>query len=335
VTPVPEFHGIDRARFEAEIVPAARPALLRGLAADWPAVAAGRESVDAFAAWLRGRASDTAGEAWFAGPEIGGRFDFNEDLSGFNHERKLATIDQLLDLLLRQRGAAEPWGIYAGALPLARHVPGFAADNPMPLLDADRHMLTSLWLGNRTRTAAHWDLPQNLACVVLGRRSFMLFPPEQVANLHVGPLDFTLAGQPTSLADVWDPDLARFPRVAQALEAAQRAELEPGDALYLPSLWWHAVEGQDEVGAMVNYWWRDGPARMMTPLFSLLHALMTIHEMPAHEKAAWKAMFDHYVFHANGDPAAHLPESARGILGERSPELIAKLKAQLARALDA
>jgi hypothetical protein len=56
--------------------------------------------------------------------------------------------------------------------------------------------------------------------------------------------------------------------------------------------------------------------------------------MPAHEKAAWKAMFDHYVFQANGDPAAHLPESARGILGERSPELIARLKAQLAKALE-
>lgn len=333
MTPVPEFHGIDRARFEAEIVPAARPAILRGLAADWPAVRAGRESADAFAACLREQATDTPGEAWFGDPAIEGRFDFDAELSGFNHQRKLATIDQLLDLLLRQRGTSAPWGVYAGALPLAKHLPGFAVANPMPLLDTDRHMLVSLWLGNRTRTAAHWDLPQNLACVLLGRRAFALFPPDQVANLYPGPLDFTLAGQPTSLADVWDPDLTRFPRVAEALAAAQLAELEPGDALYLPSLWWHAVRGGDEVGAMVNYWWRDGPARMMTPLFSLLHALMTLHEMPGNEKAAWKAMFDHYVFEANGDPAAHLPAAARGVLGEHSPELIARLKEQLARAL--
>jgi hypothetical protein len=333
VTPVPEFHGVDRARFEAEIVPAARPAVLRGLVADWPAVAAARESADAFADYLRGQATDTPGEAWFGDPAIGGRFDFNADFSGFNHERKLATIGQLLDLLLRQRGSSDPWGIYAGALPLTKHLPGFAAANAMSLLDADRHMLVSLWLGNRTKTAAHWDLPQNLACVVLGRRSFALFPPEQVANLYVGPLDFTLAGQPTSLADVWQPDLERFPRLAKALDAAQTAELEPGDALYLPSLWWHAVRGGDAVGAMVNYWWRDGPARMMTPLFSLLHAVMTLQEMPTHEKAAWKALFDHYVFAANGDPVSHLPESARGILGERTLEQIARLKEQLAKAL--
>jgi hypothetical protein len=333
MSPVPDYHGIDRACFEAEIVPAARPAILRGLAADWPAVRAGRESADAFATYLRGQANDAPGEAWFGDPAIGGRFDFDAELTGFNHDRKLATIDQLLDLLLRQRGSAEAWGIYAGALPLPKHLPGFAAANPMPLLDADRHMLVSLWLGNRTKTAAHWDLPQNLACVVLGRRKFTLFPPDQLANLYVGPIDFTLAGQPTSMVDAEDPDLARFPRFADALAAAQVAELEPGDALYLPSLWWHAVHGRDEVGAMVNYWWRDGPARMVTPLHSLLHAAMTMHELPEHERTAWKAHFDHYIFRASGDPMAHVPEAARGILGARTPELIAALRDRLAKGL--
>lgn len=333
MTPVPEYHGVDRARFEAEIVPRARPAILRGLVGDWPAVRAARESPEAFAAYLRAQATDTAGEAWFGQPEIHGRFDFSDDLLGYNHDRKAATIDQLLDLLLRQQGSAAPYGIYAGALPLHRHLPAFAAANPMPLLDPDRYMLTSLWLGNRTQTAAHWDLPQNLACVVLGQRRFTLFPPEQLPNLYVGPIDFTLAGQPTSLVDVDAPDLDRFPRFAEALAHAEFAELEPGDALYLPSLWWHAVRGQDEVGAMVNYWWRDGPARMITPMQSLLHAAMTMHELPEPERAAWKAHFDHYIFHANGDPGAHLPEAARGILGTRTPELIARMKARLAKAL--
>jgi hypothetical protein len=331
--PVPEYHGVDRARFEGEIVPAARPAVLRGLVADWPAVQAGRESAEAFAAWLRGAATDAAGEAWFGEPGIEGRFGFNDAIDGYNHERKLATIDQLLDLLLRQRGTPEPWGIYAGALPLDRHAPGFLDANPMPLLDAGRRMLVSLWLGNRTVTAAHWDLPQNLACVVLGRRRFTLFPPGQLPNLYVGPIDFTLAGQPTSLVDIDAPDLDRFPRFAEALAAAQVTELEPGDALYLPSLWWHGVRGQDEVGAMVNFWWRDGPARMVTPLHSLLHAAMTMHELPDNERAAWKAHFDHYIFRAHGDPAAHLPGPARGILGNRTPDLIARLKERLAKGL--
>ncbi|MBY0283184.1 MAG: cupin-like domain-containing protein [Sphingomonas sp.] len=174
-------------------------------------------------------------------------------------------------------------------------------------------------------------MPQNLACVVAGRRRFTLFPTDQVANLYVGPIDFTLAGQPSSLADIEAPDFARFPRLAQAFEQALTVELEPGDVLYIPSLWWHGVTGLEPVGAMINYWWRDGPARMMTPMLSLKHALMTMRGLPANEKAAWRAMFDHYLF--GDDPAAHLPEHARGVLGDLTPEALARLMAELAAAL--
>jgi hypothetical protein len=331
--PAAEYEGVDRARFEAEIVPAGRPAVLRGLCADWPAVSAAKEGDEALAAYLAGKANDEPGEAWFGPPEIEGRFGFTPDFAAFNHDRRLATVAQLLDLLLRQRGHAAPYAIYAGALPIRRHLPAMLADLDMPLLDTTREMLVSLWLGNRTRTAAHWDLPQNLACVVAGRRRFTLFPTEQVRNLYVGPLDTTLAGQSTSLVDVDAPDFDRFPLFREALAAAEVAELEPGDALYMPSLWWHAVAGLDEVGAMVNFWWRDGEPPLLTPLNALYHALITMKDLPERELAAWRTMFDHYVFRDHGDPAAHLPEAARGILGRRTPELVAKVRAMLARAL--
>ena len=200
----------------------------------------------------------------------------------------------------------------------------------MLLLDPTREMLVSLWLGGRTRTAAHWDVPQNLACVVLGRRRFTVFPPEQVRNLYVGPLDFTLAGQPTSLVDFAAPDLQRFPLFREAMAAASVAELEPGDALYLPSLWWHHVESLDPVGAMMNFWWRDGPPWLMTPLFTLFHALLTLRDLPGPERAAWRTFFDHYIFEANGDPMAHLPPAARGVFGEMTPERMRRLKTLLA-----
>lgn len=331
--PIHEIDGVDRTRFEQEIVPAGRPVVMRGLNRDWPLVQAGLAGPDTLAAYLRERATTASGEAWFAEPAIAGRFGFSEGLDGFNHERKLATVAQLLDLLLRQRGAAEQYGIFAGALPLRKHAPGVLAENVMPLLAPDRYMLTSLWLGNRTKTAAHWDLPQNLACVVAGRRRFTLFPTRAVEHLYVGPLDFTLAGQPSSLADVEAPDFDRFPKLGDALAMAQVAELAPGDVLYIPSLWWHAVSGQDELGAMINYWWRDGPARTITPQLSLMHALLTMHELPDRERAAWRALFDHYVFRDHGDPAAHLPADARGVLGERTPEQLAWLRQMLAEAL--
>ena len=331
--PVPEYHDVDRERFERDIVAAARPAVLRGLCAGWPAVAAAQAGDDALAAFLRAAAIEEPFEAWFGDPEIGGRFGYSPDFSGFNHERKLATVGQLLDLLLRQRGHAKPFSMYAGGIPIRKHLPKLLPDIPMPLLDPGREMLISLWLGNRTRTAAHWDLPQNLACVVAGRRRFTLFPTEQVRNLYVGPLDFTLAGQPTSLVDLDAPDLELNPRCADALEAAETAELGPGDALYLPSLWWHGVASLDELGAMVNFWWRDGDPPFLTPLNALYHAVITMKHLPPAELAAWRAFFDFYVFGDHGDPAAHLPEQARGILGRRTPELVARVKALLARAL--
>ena len=223
--------------------------------------------------------------------------------------------------------------MYAGGIPIRRHLPGLLPAIPVPVLDMERATLISLWLGNRTRTAAHWDLPQNLACVVAGRRRFTLFPTEQIANLYVGPLDFTLAGQPISLVDIDQPDLERFPRFAEALEAAQTAELRPGDALYIPSLWWHAVESLDELGAMINFWWRDAEPPLLTPLNALYHCVITMKNLPPNELAAWRVMFDHYVFGDNGDPAAHLPEPARGILGQRTPELVARVKKLLIEAL--
>jgi hypothetical protein len=331
--PVTEIHDVDRQRFEQDIVFAAKPTVLRGLCADWPAVRAARGGDEALAAFLREVSADEPFEAWFGEPEIGGRFGYNADFTGFNHDRRLATVNQLLDLLLRQRGHAKPFSMYAGGIPIRKHLPKLLPNIPMPLLDPTRETLVSLWLGNRTRTAAHWDLPQNLACVVAGRRRFTLFPTDQLRNLYVGPLDFTLAGQPISLVDLDAPDFDQHPRFREALEAAETAELGPGDALYLPSLWWHAVASLDELGAMVNFWWRVGDPPSLTPLNALYHAVITIKDLPLAELASWRSFFDFYIFGDHGDPAAHLPEQARGILGKRTPDLVARVKALLARAL--
>lgn len=330
---IPEYRDVDREQFEREIVPGGRPAVMRGLCANWPAVAAGAEGEETLVAYLRGHANSEPFQTWFGEPAIEGRFGYTPDFRGFNYERKLATVEQLTDLIMRQRGVKRPYAIYAGAIPVLRHLPGLVPEMPMSLIEERREKLVSLWLGNCTHTAAHWDLPQNLACVVAGRRRFTLFPIEQVKNLYVGPIDVTLAGQPTSLVDVDRPDFDRFPRFREALEAAETAELGPGDALYMPSLWWHAVAGLDEIGAMVNFWWRDGPEPLLTPVNALYHALITMKDLPPRELQSWRTLFDHYVFKDNGDPAEHIPDHARGMLGRRTHQMVAGVRAMLARIL--
>jgi len=324
---------MDRARFEREIVPRGEPAVFRGMMNDWPVVQAGKESDEELARLLHSAATEEPFEAWFGAPGLDGQFNYNADFSGFNFERRLATLEQLLDLLLRQRGAEQPYSMYAGGIPIRKHLPQLIPTIPVPMLDMQRDTLISLWLGNRTHTATHWDQSQNLACVVAGRRRWTLFPPDQLKNLYVGPLDFTLAGQPISIVDVDEPDLKTFPRFAEALKEARQVELTPGDALYLPAMWWHDVRSLEDFGALINFWWRDGEPPLLTPLNALYHAVITVKDLPPNEKKAWRNMFDHYIFGDDGDPVEHLPESGRGLLGKRTPELVERVKKLLIKAL--
>ena len=114
---------------------------------------------------------------------------------------------------------------------------------------------------------------------------------------------------------------------------AQRAELGPGDAIYIPSMWWHNVHSLEDLGALINFWWREGEPPVLTPINALYHSVITMRNLPPHELAAWRNMFDHYIFGDNGDPVEHLPESARGLLGKRTPELVARVKKMLIKVL--
>jgi Cupin-like domain len=96
----------------------------------------------------------------------------------------------------------------------------------MPLFDAG--ILPRIWLGNRITTPTHVDEWNNVGCVVAGRRRFTLFPPEQIGNLYIGPLDFAPTGASMSMVSLRDPDFARYPKFRDALAAAQTAELGPG-----------------------------------------------------------------------------------------------------------
>ena len=154
-------------------------------------------------------------------PDIGGRFFYNDDLSGFNFRPVQLKLDAVLEEIARHRATLRSrLRIYVGSTTVDTCLPGFRAENDLDF--GDRQPLVSIWIGNRTRIAAHHDLPDNLACVVVGHRRFTLFPPEQLANLYVGPLDFTPAGQAISLVDFAQAGFrSKFPRFAEALK--QRA----------------------------------------------------------------------------------------------------------------
>jgi hypothetical protein len=55
--------------------------------------------------------------------------------------------------------------------------------------------------------------------------------------------------------------------------------------------------------------------------------------LPASQRAAWRAVFDHYVFQTDVDPVAHLPPERRGALAEMTPELAAHIRSALLKRL--
>ena len=330
---VRELRGLDPAALPPEVLSSTEPLVLRGLVADWPLVQAGLVSPRAAIDYLRRFARhDAQVQVMLAPPEVQGRYFYNEALTGFNFRIERPPLGAMLDAMLQQLDDARPPSLYMGSTTVDSYLPGLRAENDLDLAAYDP--LFSVWIGNRTRIAAHQDVPDNIACVAVGHRRFTLFPPAQLRNLYIGPLDLTPAGQPVSLVDFAQPDLARFPRFAEALQHAQVAELEPGDAIFIPSLWWHHVEGLDSFNVLLNYWWRGTPGHMDSPMNALMLALMSVRDLPAEQRAAWQEIFRHYVFEADQDTAAHIPEGARRTLAPLTPEVARELRARLLQRLN-
>jgi len=314
-----------------------RPLIFRGLASHWPLAAAGREGPQAAIDYLKRFDARRHVVAYTGLPEIKGRFFYRDDLAGLNFQAERVSLSACLDTLSAHLQDANPPSVYVGSTDLDAYLPGLRAENDLglpPPGEGHDPATVSIWLGNRTTAATHFDMSNNLACCQVGRRRFTLFPPNQIANLYPGPMEPTPGGQVVSMVDPSAPDLERFPRYALAANAAEIAELEPGDVLFYPALWWHNVEALDGFNAMINYWWNPAPAFMDPPITTLLHGMLSLRDRPEGEKQAWRAMFDYYVFGDADLPAAHLPAAAQGDLARLDDMSSRRLRAKVMQRLN-
>jgi len=320
-----EWRDVSAERFREEILPQEEPAVLRGLVADWPAVQRGARSSSELASYIKTYVGGQPVETFVGDPAIRGRFFYAEGLRGYNFERRREPLASLLDRLVALETLEDAPSTYAGAVIIPECMPGFGAANQLSWAQG----VPRIWLGNAITVATHFDLSSNIACVVAGRRRFTLFPPEQLVNLYVGPLEFTLAGPPVSMVDPEAPDLERYPRFAEAWKTARAAELGPGDAIYIPHMWWHHVKSLSPFNVLVNYWWDDIPAFAGSPFDCMIHGLLSIRHLPEARRKVWQTAFNYYIFGTGPDPVAHLPEDQRGVLGELTPEIAQTIKQYL------
>jgi hypothetical protein len=322
--------SVSRDNLDACLTGAREPFLVRGLASDWPMVCEGLRSPQAARDYLL---RHQRGRTFVANiGETGGddRLFYKSDLS-MNFRMVQGTLASFLDAMAEAESEPSSPMVYLSSVDMQQYFAGLTETNGLPL--GARRPIESIWIGNQTCVSIHNDIPENLAVCAVGRRRFTLFPPEQFDNLYLGPLENTPAGRPVSMVNPREPDFEQHPRFAQALDHALVADLDPGDALFIPSLWWHQVEAQAPFNVLVNYWWRDVPAFLGKPDDALLHAILALRDLPAQDKERWRALFDHYVFANGADVTDHLPEQGCGILAPLNPETAGQIRSKLLRSL--
>jgi hypothetical protein len=318
-----------------DLMAAEQPVVLKGLARDWPLVRA--DSPGAATTYLKSFYKGRPVVAFIAQPEHRGRFGYTADAMQLDFESDQGRLDDYLDIVLGLLDDDDAPTFYIGSTDVDTFLPGFRSENDLvlnhPMFEANPPLVAA-WIGNRSTALAHYDMSNNIACCLAGHRRFTLFPPEQIENLYPGPLEPTPGGQVLTMANINAPDFERFPHLREALAVGETAELEPGDALFYPAMWWHQVEALDTFNVMVNYWWNTSPQYMDTPQNTLLHALLSLRDRPEQEKRAWRAVFDYYVFGPAERAGAHLPEAARGNLGPMDEMKARRLRSQLIRKLN-
>jgi hypothetical protein len=288
-------------------------------------------SPQALVNYLRGFDTGASAETMHGDPSIGGRFFYNEDLSGLNFERSSMPLARSLERLLEMLGESAPPALYVGALAAPAALPGFAQQNTFAL--AEEHRAAAVAQQSLSRCRRTTDLSYNLACVVGGRRRFTLFPPEQNRKPVRRPTRIHARGPAHQHGAARCARPRAFPALPRCARTGPGRRNGTGRFVVHPVHVVAHVEALDTFNLLVNYWWDDTPPWNGSPFEALFHALMSVHSLPPDKRAIWKKVFEHHVFETDGSATEHLPPAKRGIQGTLDKQLALHMRSWLLRAL--
>jgi lysine-specific demethylase 8 len=237
---VPRVERPSRREFEERFLFPQRPVIISGAMEGWPA----REL------WTNDYLTEKVGARTVqpfkshAGTWI---HDPKERIGDTSSPIKLA---EYIDLLAA--GAISDGQLYVAQFPIRTALPELWPDVRFPLfVDENKHFAVNLWFGpGNNVTRLHYDTANNFLTQIRGRKQVILCPPREITRLY--PFPFSYFGNNISQVNVASPDLTQFPAWAHADRAL--LELGPGDMLFIPVFWWHAVWGIDQ-NMSINYWW--------------------------------------------------------------------------------
>lgn len=246
-------------QLQAEYVLRNRPALLQGALTDWPPICKWCND-----AYLREAGADCTVTARRVHARSGSCVE-----SGA-YETETISWPTLIDSLAEaqaQLGSSTSAPYYAAQLRLRTALPVLYADTrPEPAcvraLGTIWRNAPSAYFGCGSRTPLHFDLLENIFCVVAGVKHVALWHPAHGELLYPG----ADGDASRSLADVFAPDLVRFPHLARAESEALHVDVRAGDALYIPLGWWHAVSTPArERSISVSFWAQQPEGKERTP----------------------------------------------------------------------
>lgn len=255
IKPVERIAACDEDEFVRDYIQPSLPVILTGVMQDWPARR--RWSLE----WL---ASEFGDRLVTVGDTQGGRLVI--DRSSGIVQREMALGDYI------ERLASGDPGCYLLSS-LAERLPELLADLRFDALVAKASWRSlRIWISApATRAALHHDLPENFLAQLTGRKRIILIHRRHGRNVYRHGL---FHGAPNFCAvDAENPDYVRFPRF-RGVERIT-VDLEPGEILYIPRLWWHQIHSLD-LSISVNQWFARGPLALAargSQLFARLRGL--------------------------------------------------------------
>ncbi|CAF0715070.1 unnamed protein product [Brachionus calyciflorus] len=116
-----------------------------------------------------------------------------------------------------------------------------------PLFDKEKFFSSVFRItSSNLRLWTHYDIMDNILIQVSGRKRIILFPPSDIEYLY-------MKGDKSLVLEVDNPDLEKYPLFTKA--SRYECELNPGDGIFIPSLWLHNVITLDfSIG--VNVFWK-------------------------------------------------------------------------------
>jgi cupin-like protein len=160
-----------------------------------------------------------------------------------------------LDALVRDDGSLE--GGYLIGRDLLRLIPELRGDTLFPDVQLSERLTERLFfMGPRGAfTQLHYDRALNLHAMIVGRKRWQLYAPDQSRRLR--PARYESAWSVMSEHDL-APHGGQPDQLPGSVQPDYDFVLEAGEVLYLPYGWWHRVETLAPSIA-TNFWWWSWP----------------------------------------------------------------------------